>query len=87
MLASWPDDGSTRAVLARTNRELLPVVAAAMRLSIPFRAAELHLPIESPIVDELLAEARATGGDRPALVALGALAGPGRSAAEWPVPA
>ncbi len=57
VLASWPPDGTTRAVLARTNRELLPVVAAAIRLSLPFRAAELRLPIESPIVDELLAEA------------------------------
>ncbi|HEY8238326.1 MAG TPA: ATP-dependent helicase, partial [Candidatus Limnocylindrales bacterium] len=59
VLASWPADGGTRAVLARTNRELLPVVAAAMRLSLPFRAAELVLPIESPIVDELLNETRA----------------------------
>ena len=30
VLASWPDDGGTRAVLARTNRELVPVVAAAL---------------------------------------------------------
>ena len=59
VLASWPVDGGTRAVLARTNRELLPVVAAAIRLSMPFRAAELRLPIESPIVDELLAQAKA----------------------------
>ena len=25
-MATWPDDGSTRAVLARTNRELMPAV-------------------------------------------------------------
>ena len=61
VLASWPDDGGTRAVLARTNRELLPVVAAALRLDVPFRAAELQLPIESPLVDALLARARADG--------------------------
>src|SRR5829696_4642216 len=54
VLASWPEDGGTRAVLARTNRELLPVVAAAMRLGMPFRAAGLVLPLESPLVDELL---------------------------------
>ena len=60
ILVSWPPDGGTRAVLARTNRELLPVVAAALRLGMPFRAAELTLPIESPLVDELLSAARRT---------------------------
>jgi superfamily I DNA/RNA helicase len=59
VLASWPADGGTRAVLARTNRELLPAVAAALRLSMPFRAAAIQLPIESPLVDELLDAARA----------------------------
>ena len=54
VLASWPDDGGTQAVLARTNRELLPVVVAAMRREVPFRATGLVLPIESPLVDELL---------------------------------
>jgi DNA helicase II / ATP-dependent DNA helicase PcrA len=57
VLASWPDDGGTRAVLARTNRELVPVVGAALRLSMAFRAADLRLPVESPVVDELLATA------------------------------
>jgi superfamily I DNA/RNA helicase len=56
VLASWPHDGGTRAVLARTNRELVPVVAAALRLEMPFRAKDLELPIESPLVDDLLAE-------------------------------
>jgi len=68
VLASWPEDGLTRAVLARTNRELLPVVAAALRLEVPFRAKDLELPIESPLVDEVLAEARAEVG-APGLVA------------------
>jgi superfamily I DNA/RNA helicase len=75
VLSSWPDDGGTRAVLARTNRELLPVVGAALRLSIPFRAAELRLPVESPIVDELIERASesplAAGAP---LIALGRLA-------------
>jgi superfamily I DNA/RNA helicase len=73
VLASWPDDGGTRAVLARTNRELLPVVAAAVRLDVPFRAPNLALPIESPDVDGYLDEAAALGGARHPLLALGAL--------------
>ena len=62
VLASWPDDGGTRAILARTNRELLPVVAAALRLDTPFRAKELRLPIESPVVDDILAGVKAEQG-------------------------
>src|SRR6185437_11893259 len=61
VLASWPEDGGTRAVLSRTNRELLPVVAAALRLEMPFRAEDLELPIESPLVDDLLAEVDGDG--------------------------
>jgi len=73
VLAAWPEDGGTRAVLARTKRELLPVVAAALRLDMPFRAKDLELPIESPRVDELLAEADLDDGARPQVVhALGA---------------
>jgi superfamily I DNA/RNA helicase len=75
---SWPDDGGTRAVLARTNRELLPAVAAAIRRSMPFRVADLALPIESPIVDELLGAAEQLAAGRPAqrdsaLLAIGRL--------------
>jgi superfamily I DNA/RNA helicase len=73
VLASWPADGATQAVLARTNRELLPVVAAALRLSMPFRAGDLALPIESPIVDDLLLSAAAEPGANP-LLAVGRLA-------------
>ena len=76
VLASWPADGGTQAVLARTNRELLPVVAAALRRSLPFRAPKLRLPIESPLVDELLATAKASGMGStavPPLVLLGKL--------------
>ncbi|HJW21713.1 MAG TPA: ATP-dependent helicase [Candidatus Limnocylindrales bacterium] len=71
-LASWRDDEGTRAVLARTNRELLPVVAAALRLGVPFRAEDLVLPIESPLVDELLEEAGGQANDpEPAVVTIG----------------
>ena len=58
VLRSWPAEGGTRAVLARTNRELVPVAVAALRLGIPFRAPDLVLPVESERVDELVAAAR-----------------------------
>jgi DNA helicase II / ATP-dependent DNA helicase PcrA len=73
VLASWPDDAGTRAVLARTNRELLPVVAAALRLDVPFRAPDLVLPIESPDVDRWLDHAATDGDPRHPLLALGAV--------------
>ena len=58
VLRSWPAEGGTRAVLARTNRELVPVAVAALRLALPFRAPELALPVESELVDEILEAAR-----------------------------
>jgi superfamily I DNA/RNA helicase len=79
LLAFGPQDGTTRAVLARTNRELLPAAAAALALEVPFRAAGLTLLVESPLIDEMIAAARP---DRPALVALaGVLARERRAAA------
>ena len=68
-IASWPDDGGTRAILARTNRELIPAAVAALRLGVPFAAPELVLPLEDPAVDEVLAEASAHG-PRPAHLAI-----------------
>jgi DNA helicase-2/ATP-dependent DNA helicase PcrA len=59
-MAAWPPDGATRAVLARTNRELLVAVVAALDLGLPFRAPDLALAIEDPRLDGLLA--RAAGG-------------------------
>jgi superfamily I DNA/RNA helicase len=58
-IATWPADGSTRAILARTNRELLPAVVAAVEAGVPFRAPDLPLPIEDPRLDALLARAAA----------------------------
>jgi len=46
----------TFAILARTNRELLPAAVAAIRRGIPFQAKELELPIEAAGLDELLSE-------------------------------
>jgi len=54
LIGSWPTDDSTRAILARTNRELLPAVAACLTLGVPFRARDLDLPLESPALDALL---------------------------------
>ena len=54
---AWPDDGSTRAVLARTNRELLPAVAVALELGLPFRAPRIELLLDSPRLDGLLGRA------------------------------
>jgi DNA helicase-2/ATP-dependent DNA helicase PcrA len=72
---TWPDDGTTRAVLARTNRELLPAVVVALRLGLPFRAPRIDLLVDSPLVDDLLARAAAAGeadtGATPLLVSLG----------------
>jgi superfamily I DNA/RNA helicase len=72
-MATWPDDGTTRAVLARTNRELLPAVVVALRLGLPFRAPRIDLPLESPLVDELLRRAVEVASlpDVPPLLALG----------------
>ena len=79
VIRTWPDDGSTRAILARTNRELLPAVAVAVRLGIPFRAPRIELLVESPHVDELLAMVAADGhDDRPLLIRIGALRGADR---------
>ncbi len=73
-MRAWPDDGSTQAVLARTNRELIPAVVVAMAAGIPFRAARIDLPLEDPGLDDLLAEARdGAMPDEPLLISLGRL--------------
>jgi superfamily I DNA/RNA helicase len=73
-IRTWPDDGTTRAVLARTNRELLPAVVVALRLRLPFRAPRIDLLLDSPIVDDLLeaAASEAIQGE-PLLLTLGRL--------------
>lgn len=54
---TWPADEGTCAVLARTNRELLPAIVTALDLAIPFRAPDLSLPIEDERIDGLLERA------------------------------
>jgi len=74
LLRSWPDDDGTRAILARTNRELRPAVLAALALGEPFRAPALDLLVDDPTLDVLLARAAAeTDPRRPALLRLEAL--------------
>jgi superfamily I DNA/RNA helicase len=70
-IRSWPEDGGTRAILARTNRELVPAAVAALRLNLPFAAPDLALPVESTGVDELLDEA-ASHAHLPPLLAIAA---------------
>jgi hypothetical protein len=73
-MRTWPADESTRAILARTNRELLVAVVAAVELDLPFRAPDLALPIEDerlgPLLDRAVADAPANASP---LLALGRL--------------
>ena len=71
-MASWPDDDSTRAVLTRTNRELLVPVVVAVDRGWAFRAPDLALSIEDARLDGLLARASAADEPHP-LVALARL--------------
>jgi DNA helicase-2/ATP-dependent DNA helicase PcrA len=75
LLRAWPDDGTSLAILARTNRELLPAVAAAVASNVPFRAPAIRLPLESPLVDTVLARAASISPELPLLVRLGAVRG------------
>jgi DNA helicase-2/ATP-dependent DNA helicase PcrA len=59
---SWPDDGGTRAVLARTNAELLPAAAVAIEMGLPFRAPRLRFLDEDRRIDALLAAALGDDG-------------------------
>jgi DNA helicase II / ATP-dependent DNA helicase PcrA len=70
----WPADDGTRAILARTRRELLPAAALALERGIPFRADGVTLLLEDPRLDGILAEAAAVPGTIPHLLCLGAVA-------------
>jgi DNA helicase II / ATP-dependent DNA helicase PcrA len=74
LLRSWPDDGGTRAILARTNRELRPAVVAALDLEVPFRAPSVELVVDDPALDDLLQRiADETDPSMPLLVRIGSL--------------
>ena len=59
LLTTWArvPAGERHAVLARTNRELLPFAAVAVELGIPYRVEEDGLLFDGPRVDEALARA------------------------------
>lgn len=72
-MGTWPDDGSTRAVLARTNRELLVPVVVAVDRGWPFRAPDIALPVDDPRLDGLLERAAVVELANAPLVALARL--------------
>ena len=74
LLLDWPDDDSTCAILARTNRELLPAVAVAVELERAFRAPGVPSLVESAQIDDLLAAIEPDGpAAAPLLVRMGRL--------------
>ncbi len=86
IVASWAGAEGTWAILARTNRELLPVVAVALDLGLPFRAPAVRLLIEAAGLDAVIAAVEASSTGRPLLVRIQearrrlASAGPGAGA-------
>ena len=74
LIRSWPEDGGTQAVLARTNRELRPAVLAALSLGVPFRAPSVPVLTDDPALDGLLDRVqRETDPAAPLLVRLGSV--------------
>jgi superfamily I DNA/RNA helicase len=74
VLARWPADDGTRAVLARTNRELLPAIAVALDRGVPFRPPPIELLVASPLVDAAIDEAdRTTDPGLPVLARIEAI--------------
>ena len=73
-LDGWPVDGGTRAILARTRRELLPAAALSLERGIPFRADGVTLLLEDPRLDGIFAEAAAQPRATPLLLRLGTAA-------------
>jgi superfamily I DNA/RNA helicase len=57
----------TRAILTRTNRELLPAIAAALDGGIGFRPPPIELLVGSALVDDCIGEVERTAGDLPLL--------------------
>jgi superfamily I DNA/RNA helicase len=72
LLRSWPTDDTSRAVLARTNRELRPAVLACLALGLSFRGARVDLLVDDPGVDAWLDRVERTTPERlPLLIRLG----------------
>ena len=58
-------DAPSMAILARTNRELLPAIAAALDRGVPFRPPPIELLVGLPLVDACLDEADRERPDLP----------------------
>ncbi len=60
VFAAWDRAGvdvhTSRAILARTNCELVPAAIVAIELGIPFRAERLVLPLEDPGLEGIFAD-------------------------------
>jgi superfamily I DNA/RNA helicase len=67
VLRALPDDDGTHAIVARTNRELLPAIAVALEAGAPFRPPPIELLVTSPIVDACLSAADAIDPTLPML--------------------
>ncbi|HET7031278.1 MAG TPA: ATP-dependent helicase [Candidatus Limnocylindrales bacterium] len=74
VLASWGAADGTRAFLTRTNRELLPAIAAALEEGVSFRPPPVELLVGLPEVDACLdAVERTTDAAAPLLARLEAV--------------
>jgi superfamily I DNA/RNA helicase len=71
--AGVADPLPTQAILTRTNRELLPAIAAAIDRAVPFRPPPIELLVGSPLVDACLTEAAAIPPDLPLLARIEAV--------------
>ena len=71
VLDTWPTDGSSRAVLARTNVELIPAAGAALGREVPFRARETSLPLDEPMLGAAIVAACARATAQPEVPLLG----------------
>jgi superfamily I DNA/RNA helicase len=82
LLDSWPADGGSRAILARTNAELLPAAVVALERNLPFDMRVPWPELEDPRIDTVLARARALAAAQPELPLL-PLLGRLRDPAVW----
>jgi superfamily I DNA/RNA helicase len=84
---TWPCDDGTRAILARTNAELLPAAAIAVEMGIAFRAPRLRLLSEDPRIDALLTAASDPANGPESMPLLARFAALARSRLDLPMPA
>src|SRR4051812_38889678 len=68
VLRTWSGVDGSSAILTRTNRELLPAIAAALDTRVPFRPPPVELLVGLPAVDALLDAVAALDSGLPLLV-------------------